>query len=228
MKIYNNLEEVLADPLFPPVDLALRRGEHIGVENPTWASFLESATEYLGPFYRSYGAQLRREGSDLRHYFFLSIYGKLIKTRKLPIPTMVAGLTLGFLMTDPLYINKQVPVDKMVENIKMLIGEDQYFAIFVNRRRGRDSDRDSKKAVETIEKAVRQLDSLGFVLWQKGTENILLQGPLTRFIDPIIAGVGEDEDVITTIRRMAALDPGIAETGVDDSDDEQDDNGDES
>ncbi|WPB76777.1 chromosome partition protein MukE [Archangium violaceum] len=54
------LEEVLRDEHFPDVDLALRRGRHIGRDDGTAYDFLVDELDQLEPFYRRVGCELVR------------------------------------------------------------------------------------------------------------------------------------------------------------------------
>jgi chromosome partition protein MukE len=65
---YERLEEVIQDPLFPEVDLALRAGQHVDADDADRYAFLVAAQPHLEPLYIRYGAELVRAPDG---FFFL-------------------------------------------------------------------------------------------------------------------------------------------------------------
>jgi chromosome partition protein MukE len=62
------LEEVVRNPAFPAVDVALRRGRHIDRDDGDWYAFVTDAQDHLEQFYRRYGCELVTQSDG---YFYL-------------------------------------------------------------------------------------------------------------------------------------------------------------
>ena len=56
---FTRLEDVILDPLFPDLDLALRRGRHVDADALALYTFLVDARDHLEPFL-GLEAQLRK------------------------------------------------------------------------------------------------------------------------------------------------------------------------
>ncbi|HEY0250923.1 MAG TPA: chromosome partition protein MukE, partial [Kofleriaceae bacterium] len=58
MTTYAELQDVVIDPSFPELDLALRRGRHIDRDDFAFYTLLTDAQDHLETFYRRYGCEL--------------------------------------------------------------------------------------------------------------------------------------------------------------------------
>ena len=65
---FTSLEEVVRNPAFPAVDVALRRGRHIDRDDGDWYAFVTDAQDHLEQFYRRYGCELVTQSDG---YFYL-------------------------------------------------------------------------------------------------------------------------------------------------------------
>src|SRR5688572_12847161 len=98
MSGFLTLEDAILDDSFPEVDIALRRGRHVGREDGGMYDFLCDALERLEPFYRRFGCELvqRSEG-----YFYLLPSGDRLGRRHLSAGEMMTGQVLALLFLDP-------------------------------------------------------------------------------------------------------------------------------
>lgn len=208
--VYGSLLDVLTDPKFPEVDCLLRQGRHVGQEDLTTYTFLVEAQSLLNSFYRNYNCKIIRSSDEVGDFFFLHSYGDLLGKRKLSVQAMKVGMALGFMISDPEYIDRRIPVDRLISTLKMLLGEDRFQDDFAPRARGRNTDRDEERAQKAVETAIRQLADLGFVYFPKKNPVINVLSPIYRFLEPI-RGIGRIEDAIQRL---------IKEGVVEDLDDE--------
>lgn len=181
---YTSLEAVVLDPVFPDVDLALRRGQHIDLDDPEWFAFLVEAQQWLEPFYRRFGCELIRVTDG---YFYLLPSGDRLGRRQLSRGEMLVGQGLALMYLDPATLKASgvVPVAQLLELLVSLVGQDRLIAN-LNARRSRP--RDARIAEETarkeVAKALRGLERLGFV--ERLPDDLLrLRAPLMRFADPV-------------------------------------------
>src|SRR5690606_8649566 len=97
------LQDVIEDELFPEVDLALRRGEHVDLSDPDRYAFLRDAQRHLEVLYLRYGCQLvQAEG-----FFYLLPQGDRLGRRHLSAGEMLVGQTLALLLLDPATLRGQ-------------------------------------------------------------------------------------------------------------------------
>ena len=80
--LYQRLEDVFQDAVFPDVDLALRRGRHVDLDDSEWFALLTEAQPLLETFYRRYGCELVRAAAG---FFYLRIPLKSITDSGKPI-----------------------------------------------------------------------------------------------------------------------------------------------
>ena len=181
---YTSLEDVVQDPVFPDVDLALRRGRHIDLDDPEWFAFLTEAQHWLETFYRRFGCELIRVTDG---YFYLLPSGDRLGRRQLTRGEMLVGQGLALMYLDPATLKASgvVPLAQLLELLASLVGQDRLVAT-LNARRSRP--RDARIAEETarkeVAKALRGLERLGFV--ERLPDDLLrLRAPLMRFADPV-------------------------------------------
>jgi chromosome partition protein MukE len=198
---YQNLNDVLDDPLFPEIDCQLRKGVHIGHEDITAYSFLQDASQFLRSFYKRYHCELVHDNKEEADFFFLSSYGDLLGNRKLSAAEMVVGMTLAYMLMDPEYISKKIPLDRLIFTMKGLMGNDEYLLRMAPRFRGRDSEGDEQKAEKEVSRCLRRLEALGFLSWPRSLGDIMPKSPIFRFIAPA-RGLGNlDENIKILVNR---------------------------
>ncbi len=203
--VYGSLQDVWQDEVFPRVDCQLRQGRHIGREDLSAYTFLLEAFRLLNQYYRPYSCELVHAKEDVGDYFYLSSYGQLLGQRKLPVQAMKVGMALGYMVSDPEYIERSIPVERLVSTLKMLLGEERFQEDFAKRFRSRNVDRDEEKALKAVEAAVRQLADLGFVNFsRRGSKTIRVLSPIFRFLEPI-RGVGRMEEAIESLIKNGVV-----------------------
>lgn len=187
---YENLLDVIHDPLFVKADIELRRGKHIGADNDAFMyDFLTSAQHYLEDFYEGYGVKLicGQEG-----FFYLlpdrSISPPPLGSRKLGQMDMLVGQALALMRLDPAWLatGGRIPDLRILELIEHLIGQER-LQRYVGRKRGKDNELDGKKLRESLVSSLRVLERMGFLLREgRGEASVVLPLiPIMRFVDPV-------------------------------------------
>jgi len=126
---YTSLEDVIQDPVFPDVDLALRRGRHIDLDESEWFAFLAEAQSHLELFYRRFGCELIRVADG---YFYLLPSGDRLGRRQLSRGEMLVGQGLALLYLDPATVKAAgvVPLAlALLETLSDLAGLDNPLAL---------------------------------------------------------------------------------------------------
>ncbi len=181
---YPSLEDVVQDPVFPDVDLALRRGRHVDLDDSEWFAFLAEAQPLLEIFYRRFGCELIKVADG---YFYLLPSGDRMGRRQLTRGEMLVGQGLALIYLDPVSVQAAgvVPVAQLIELLANLVGQDRLIVTLNFRKR---PPKDARIAEETarkeVAKALRGLERLGFVERLAG-EQLRLRTPLIRFADPV-------------------------------------------
>ena len=106
---FQSLEEAISDEHFPEVDLALRRGRHVGRDDGTAYDYLVDALDHLEPFYRRFGCELMQRADG---YFYLLPSGDRLGRRQLTAGEMLVGQTLALMYLDGFY---PVSTDRLVK-----------------------------------------------------------------------------------------------------------------
>jgi chromosome partition protein MukE len=181
---YTSLEDVIQDPVFPDVDLALRRGRHIDLDDSEWFAFLAEAQSHLELFYRRFGSELIRVADG---YFYLLPSGDRLGRRQLSRGEMLVGQGLALLYLDPATVKAAgvVPLAQLLELLVSLIGQERLI-VTLNFRKNppKDVRIAEMMARKEIAKALRGLERLGFV--ERLPDDLLrLRTPLMRFTDPV-------------------------------------------
>lgn len=179
---YTRLQDVVDDELFPEVDLALRRGEHVDVSEPDRYAFLRDVQRHLEPFYLRYGCQLVQADG----YFYLLPQGDRLGRRHLSTGEMLVGQALALLLLDPATLRTQgvVPRLQVTARLAQLVGEERLVEALNPRRRRRDRRVAEQTARKELDKALRSLAALGFVELV-GEEDLRLRRPLLRFTEAV-------------------------------------------
>ena len=94
---YALLQDVIMDPDFPDLDLALRRGRHVDRDDAAWYALLADAQELLETFYRRYGCELIHKTDG---YFYLLPTGEKVSRKQLSASDMLVGQALALLYLD--------------------------------------------------------------------------------------------------------------------------------
>ena len=181
---YNELQDVVMDPSFPELDVALRRGRHVDREDFAWYTLLTEALPHLETFYRRYGCELVHKTDG---YFYLLPSGDLLSRRQLAPSDMLVGQALALLDLDPATIERggRITAEDVVAQLVVVLGSDGLIRAFNPKLKRRYDERIAQKNVRTqVGSAIRHLASLGFVdLADDG--NLKLRPSLLRFAEPV-------------------------------------------
>lgn len=212
---FERLEDVILEPVFPDVDLALRRGRHIGADELAFYTFLVDAREHLEPLYRRYGCELVYKADG---YFYLLPTTEKLGRRHLRPTEMLVGQALALLYLDPRTVEQGGVVgrDEVLGQLATVLGTDDLVRAF-NPQKKRLDERVAEEGVRTkVTEAVRRLAALGFVaLADDGRTK--LRPALLRFAEP--SRLAEPPEVV--LARLASE----GEVVLTDGDDGQDDEG---
>jgi chromosome partition protein MukE len=179
------LQDVIMDPDFPDLDLALRRGRHVDRDDATWYALLSDAQELLEPFYRRYGCELIHKTDG---YYYLLPTGEKLSRRQLAVGDMLVGQALALMYLDPAVMQRAgvVTHEELVAQLSSVLGTDALIAAY-NPKRKRHDERIAHKNVRShVAQAVRRLAALGFVELGEG-DQVRLRPALLRFAEPVRA-----------------------------------------
>lgn len=185
---FQTLEEALDDEHYPEVDLALRRGRHIGRDDGLMYDYLVEAQALLEAFYRRFGCELVQKSDG---YFYLLPSGDKLGRRQLSAGEMLVGQTLALLYLDPatLQHGSVVARDAPLERLSGLLKTDVLVRVLDPRKRKYD-ERIAADTVRTkLGEALRRLGDLGFVDLLDDAR-LRLRPALMRFAEPV-RGLGD-------------------------------------
>jgi len=180
---YLALGDVVADELFPDVDLALRRGRHIDREDDLWYTFLVDAQALLEAFYRRFGCELTHPADG---YFYLLPIGDKLGRRHLSVPEMLVGQALTLLYLDPATLQSGGVIKRAdaLSHLAAVMGGDALTRAF-NPKRKRVDERVAQETVRgKFAEALRRLAALGFVDLLD-SDALRLRPGLLRFAEPV-------------------------------------------
>lgn len=181
---YAELQDVVMDPSFPELDVALRRGRHIDREDFALYTLLTAAQHHLETFYRRYGCELVHKADG---YFYLLPSSDLLSRRQLSPGDMLVGQALALLYLAPATTERggQVTAEGVVAQLVVVLGSDGLIRAFNPKLKRRYDERIAQKNVRTqVGSAIRHLASLGFV--QVADDgNLKLRPSLLRFAEPV-------------------------------------------
>ncbi|MEO6603448.1 MAG: chromosome partition protein MukE [Polyangiaceae bacterium] len=180
---YIALGDVVADELFPDVDLALRRGRHVDREDQLWYTFLIDAQALLEAFYRRFGCELMHPADG---YFYLLPTGEKLGRRHLSVPEMLVGQALTLLYLDPATLEHGGVIQRAdaLSHLAAVMGSDALTRAF-NPKRKRLDERVAQETVRAkFAEALRRLTALGFVDLLEG-DALRLRPGLLRFAEPV-------------------------------------------
>jgi chromosome partition protein MukE len=183
-RIYQSLLDVLDDPAFPELDLALRAGRHVGPEDLEEHALLNRAAELVSSYYERYGCRLASTSESV--YFLVDEQGRLPR-RTLTTAEMLVGQALALLSLTPEVMAEGgvIPEGRLMEVLEELITPDERLVrlLVSGRRAGRNTAVDSQRAREAVATAVTRLTRLGFV--DRVDHTLIPRAAILRFTDPV-------------------------------------------
>ena len=217
---YAQLQDVILDPDFPELDLALRRGRHVDREDLVWYALLTDAQDHLEAFYRRYGCELVHKTDG---YFYLLPTGDKLSRRQLAIGDMLVGQALALLYLHPSTIERGGlhTTEELIAQLATVMGSDALIRAF-NPKRRRYDERVAQKTVRSrVGESVRRLASLGFVEMMEA-DQLRLRPALLRFAEPV-RGLSEPAEALARLvaqGEIALEDEGAvpADAAADDDD----------
>jgi chromosome partition protein MukE len=222
---YAQLEDVIRDPDFPDLDLALRRGRHVDRDDVAWYALLGDAQDHLEAFYRRYGCELVHKTDG---YYYLLPTGDKLSRRQLSAGDMLVGQALALLYLHPSTVERGGlhTQEELIAQLATVLGSDALIRAF-NPKRRRYDERVAQKTVRTrVGEAARRLAGLGFVDLVEG-DQLRLRPALLRFAEPV-RGLSEPAEALAQLVARgevaldgegAAPDDGAGGAGGDDLDD---------
>jgi chromosome partition protein MukE len=203
--IFHTLEEALADEHYPEVDLALRRGRHIGRDDGTMYEYLVDAQVLLEVFYHRFHCELIQRSDG---YFYLLPSGDRLGRRQLSPGEMLVGQTLALVYLDPstLQHGGVLGREALLQRLSALLGTDVLVRT-LDPRRARRGKYDERIAAETVRmkvgEALRRLADLGFVDVLDDTL-LRLRPALMRFAEPV-RGLGDRSAALERLVRLGEV-----------------------
>lgn len=206
---FHQLEEVIQDPLFPEVDLALRAGRHIDRDDGERYAFVLDAQSLLEALYRRYGCDLVHASDG---FFYLLPVGDQMGRRHLTAGEMLVGQTLALVYLEPATVQAGGVTQQsvVVARLASLVGERDLIQALNPRRRKYDERIAQETVRMEIAKALRGLESLGFIDLGEG-EQVRLRLGLLRFAEAV-RGLSDPAE---TLSRLIAEGKAVAETAGD-------------
>lgn len=203
---FQQLEEVIQDPLFPEVDLALRAGRHIDRDDGERYAFVTDAQSLLESFYRRYGCELVHASDG---FFYLLPVGDQMGRRHLTAGEMLVGQTLALVYLQPTTVQAGGITQQSVVMARLasLVGERDLVQALNPRRRKYDERIAHETVRMEIAKALRGLESLGFIDLGEG-EQVRLRPGLFRFVE----GIRGLSDPAEAISRLIAEGKAVTDT----------------
>jgi chromosome partition protein MukE len=181
---FADIGEVVMDEAFAPLDLALRRGEHVHRDREEQYEFLSDAQELLEAFYARYGCELVHRSDG---YFFLLPTGDALPRRQMSVAEMIVGQALALSYLDPATVQSggHVTRDEVLGLLSSVMGTDALVQTLNPTRRRRVDERVAQKLVrQRVAEALRRLSQLGFVDLVEG-DRLKLCSSLMRFAEPV-------------------------------------------
>ena len=180
---FQSLEEAVTDEHFPEVDLALRRGRHVGRDDGTAYDYLVDALDHLEPFYRRFGCELMQRADG---YIYLLPSGDRLGRRQLSAGEMLVGQTLALMYLDPATLQHggMIQREMLLQRLSGLLGIETLVRT-LNPRRRKFDERIGAETVRTkVAEALRRLTDLGFI---DSVDDVMLRlrPALMRFAEPV-------------------------------------------
>ncbi|HEU4728894.1 MAG TPA: chromosome partition protein MukE [Kofleriaceae bacterium] len=193
---YAQLQDVILDPDFPELDLALRRGRHIDRDDVAWYALLGDAQDHLEAFYRRYGCELIHKADG---YYYLLPTGDKLSRRQLGAGDMLVGQALALLYLHPSTVERAGlhTQEELVAQLAAVMGSDALIRAFNPKRRRYDERVAQKNVRSRVAEAVRRLAGLGFVDLVEG-DQLRLRPALLRFAEPV-RGLSEPAEALAQL-----------------------------
>jgi chromosome condensin MukBEF MukE localization factor len=200
-----SLLAAMQDTRFPEVSHRLQRGVHIGPEDGMLMDFLDNHFATLRDFLALWGGTLVRSGEG---YIHLVPGDRYHGAAQLGRHDMLVGMALAHMRTDPTLIGRGSSFDEIANRIERACGgAEEYLRVMVNRRRQSTVSGQREKAVESIGKSLRRLDSLGFC----DIEDDIVRGNIVypraaamRFAEPARHAGGDEAQLTKVINHLKA------------------------
>jgi chromosome partition protein MukE len=193
---FHRLEEVIQDPLFPEIDLALRAGRHIDRDDGDRYAFVLDAQSLLESFYRRFGCDLVHASDG---FFYLLPVGEQMGRRHLSAGEMLVGQVLALLYLEPTTIQAGGVTlqSTVVAQLARLVGERELIQALNPRRRKYDERVAQETVRNEISKSLRGLEALGFINLEEG-EKVRLRLGLLRFAD-VVRGLSNPAEALARL-----------------------------
>lgn len=208
---YHGIGDVVRDERFPEIDVALRKGRHVGLEDVEPYAFLEEARPLLDAFYGAYGWDLEADDAG---FFFLLPRGDL-GGAELSRGAMLVGQACLLLKLDPQTVrrNGRATRTQLLELLGAVVGEEE-----LARRLTGAQDRRETRRIELVHSklggALNELHRLGFV--EVRQDDVVLRSALVRFAEPV-RGDGDWRSRLPDLVRRGYVAVEGEEPGVDDA-----------
>ncbi len=218
-----SIAEVIEQPEFPAVDVALRKGRHIDRDDSEWFALLHDGQEHVEAWYRRYGCELIYKTDG---YFYLLPTSDKFPKRQLGAAEMLVGQTLALLYLDPRTVEGGgvITRDGIVEQMVTVLGADTLIRAFLPNRKRVDERVAQKEVRSKIADATRRLAGLGFAT-QLPDDKWQIRSSIMRFAEPVR---GVDDPIEALARLVAQGDVSLEDLGdavdetVDDADSDSD------
>ena len=218
-----SIAEVIEQPEFPAVDVALRKGRHIDRDDSEWFALLHDGQEHVEAWYRRYGCELIYKTDG---YFYLLPTSDKFPKRQLGAAEMLVGQTLALLYLDPRTVEGGgvITRDGIVEQMVTVLGADTLIRAFFPNRKRVDERVAQKEVRSKIADATRRLAGLGFAT-QLPDDKWQIRSSIMRFAEPVR---GVDDPIEALARLVAQGDVSLEDLGdavdetVDDADNDSD------
>ena len=190
----NTLADVVADRLFPEVDIRLREGAHISREDHGRFEFLSQSFDVLLSFYERYGYDLHR--AEAGFFYLRPLSGT--RRRTMTIGEMLVGQTLALLYLDPrvFVTDRRVTRTAVRETLDQLVGIEGLRTRLLQRN-VRNQRAVAMEIRGEIDRSLRSLERLGFVQLE-GEDRIELRSSLLRFTE-VVRSSG---DLTSALQRL--------------------------
>ncbi len=177
---YRTIGDVIRDERFAEVDVLLRKGRHVGVEDVEQYAFLEEARPLLDTFYGAYSWDLEADDAG---FFYLRPRGDL-GGAELSANAMLVGQACLLLKLEPETVRShgRVTRSQVLEQLGAVVGEEE-----LARRLTGAKDRRETRRIELVHQklggALKELRRLGFIEVRR--EEVFLRSALVRFAEPV-------------------------------------------